>query len=148
MRRQYGDLGIATLQRKHVVTMLDAKAAQTPTAARDLMRCLKLIVNYAISIGMRDNDPTAGVRVRVPKSDGFRAWAESDIAAFEAKHPVGTRARLALALLLYTAQRRADVIKMGRQHVRDGLIHVRQSKTGTTLAIPLHPECFPVASSV
>src|SRR5262249_20655104 len=27
-----------------------------------------------------------------------------------------------------------------RQHVRDGLIHVRQSKTGTTLAIPLHPE--------
>ena len=52
LRREYGDLGIATLQRKHVVTMLDAKAAQTPTAARDLLRCLKLIVNYAISIGV------------------------------------------------------------------------------------------------
>ena len=38
------------------------------------------------------------------------------------------------------AQRRADVVQMGRQHVRDGLIHVRQSKTGATLAIPLHPE--------
>src|SRR5262245_24414019 len=31
-------------------------------------------------------------------------------------------------------------MRMGRQHVRDGLIHVRQSKTGTTLAIPIHPE--------
>jgi site-specific recombinase XerD len=29
---------------------------------------------------------------------------------------------------------------MDRQHIRDGLINVRQSKTGTTLAIPLHPE--------
>ena len=54
LRREFGDLGITTLQRKHVVTMLDAKAAQTPTAARDLLRCLKLIVNYAISIGVLD----------------------------------------------------------------------------------------------
>jgi hypothetical protein len=30
-------------------------------------------------------------------------------------------------------------IKMGRQHLRDGLLHVRQSKTGKVLAIPLHP---------
>jgi integrase len=50
-------------------------------------------------------------------------------------------------LLLYTAQRRADVIQMGRQHVRDGLIHVRQSKTGAVLAIPLHPELREVLGS-
>jgi integrase len=43
-------------------------------------------------------------------------------------------------LLLYTAQRRADVVQMGRQHLRDGLLHLRQSKTGRQLAIPLHPE--------
>src|SRR6266403_2595389 len=85
-------------------------------------------------------DPTASVRAPKFRSAGFYAWNEEDIAAFEAKHPIESRARLALALLLYTAQRRADVVKMGRQHVRDGLIHIRQSKTGTTLAIPLHPE--------
>jgi integrase len=137
LRRQYGDLGIATLQRKHVVTMLDAKAAQTPTAARDLMRCLKLIVNYAISIGVRDDDPTAGVRVRMPKSDGFRAWAESDIAAFEAAYPLGTKPRLALALLLGTAARIADVVRLGRGHLRDGAIHMVQQKTGAHVTVPL-----------
>jgi integrase len=55
-------------------------------------------------------------------------------------HPIGTKARLALALLLYTAQRRSDVIKFGRQHVRDGCIHLRRAKTGKALAIPIHPE--------
>jgi integrase len=59
-----------------------------------------------------------GVRGPKFRSAGFYSWTEDDIAAFEAKHPVGTRARLAFALLLYTAQRRADVIKLGRQHLR------------------------------
>jgi hypothetical protein len=39
------------------------------------------------------------------KTEGYRTWSESDIEEFEAAHPVGSRARLALALLLYTAQR-------------------------------------------
>ena len=42
-------------------------------------------------------------------------------------------------MLLYTAQRRSDVVKMGRQHIRAGVVHVRQQKTGTMLAIPVHP---------
>jgi hypothetical protein len=67
---------------------------------------------------------------------GFHTWTESKIAMFEARHPIGSKARLALALLLYTAQRRSDV---GCQHIRDGVVHVRQQKTGATLAIPLHP---------
>ncbi|MGZ8372342.1 MAG: tyrosine-type recombinase/integrase, partial [Rhodoplanes sp.] len=37
-------------------------------------------------------------------------------------------------------QRRGDVIKMGRQHVRAGKLYVRQSKTGTELRIPIAPE--------
>jgi integrase len=53
---------------------------------------------------------------------------------------LGTRPRLALALLLYTAQRRSDVVRMGRQHLRGNRVEVRQAKTGATLLIPMHPE--------
>jgi integrase len=49
-------------------------------------------------------------------------------------------ARLAFALALHTAQRRSDVVRMGRQHVRDGRIEVRQVKTGARVRIPIHPE--------
>jgi len=52
--------------------------------------------------------------------------------------------RLALALLLYTAQRRSDVIRMGRQHIRhtpEGpALYVKQCKTGAELLIPIYPE--------
>jgi hypothetical protein len=42
---------------------------------------------------------------------------------------------LAIALLLGTAQRCSDVVRMGRQHIHAGTISVRQSKTGTALEI-------------
>ena len=76
----------------------------------------------------------------MPKSPGHHSWTDDEVGAFEAHHPVGSKARLALALGLYTAQRRSDVIRIGRQHIRDGVLTVRQQKTGTTLAIPVHPE--------
>src|SRR5215831_18203922 len=65
-------------------------------------------------------------------------WIE---ALLEAHHPVGTKPRLALALLLYTAQRRSDVVRIGRQHIRNGALTVKQQKTGTELPpIPVLPE--------
>jgi integrase len=71
-------------------------------------------------------------------SDGSHSWSEEEIAQFEARRPIGSKARLALALLLYTGQRRSDVVTMGRQHVRGGAIHVRQVKTDVSMVIPLH----------
>jgi integrase len=138
-RAEHGDKAIATLGKTHVERMVNAKAA-TPGAALNFLGALRALMRHATTVGLRADDPTVGIRGPKFKSAGFYTWTEADITAFEARHPVGTRARLALALLLYTAQRRADVVRMGRQHVRDGLIHVRQSKTGATLAIPLHPE--------
>ncbi len=53
---------------------------------------------------------------------------------------MGTRERLALALLLFTSQRRSDVVRMGQQHLRGEAIEVRQVKTGAHLVIPIHPD--------
>jgi integrase len=139
LRAEHGERSIATLERKHVVLMLDAKA-KTPVGARDFLRCLRLLTQYAVSIGVRQDDPTAGVRVKLPKSDGHRTWTEEDIARFEAAYPIGTKPRLALALLLGTAARRADVVKLGRGNVRSGLVHMTQQKTGKQLMIPVTPE--------
>jgi integrase len=138
-RTEHGDKGIATLARTHVERMLDAKAA-TPGAALNFLVALRGLMRHAVAVGLRADDPTSGVRCPTFRSAGFYTWTDDDIIAFEAKHPIGTQPRLALALLLYTAQRRSDVIKIGRQHIRDGLVHVRQSKTGTALMIPVHPE--------
>jgi integrase len=138
-RCEHGDKRIAKLERRNVMAMLDAKAG-TPVAARDFLRCLRLLIRYAIDIGLRDSDPTLGIKIAKQKSDGFQTWSEEDIAAFEAHYPIGSKPRLALELLLlHTAQRRADVIRLGPQHVRGGVLSVRQQKTGKALAIPVSP---------
>src|SRR5262245_26857364 len=111
LRREHGDRLIATLERRHVVRMLDTKAG-TPGAARDFLCCLRLLVRYAINIGVRHDDPTTGVRVKMPKSEGFRTWTEEDITLFEAAYPIGTKERLALVLLRNTALRCADVVRV------------------------------------
>jgi integrase len=138
-RHYFRKPGCKSIQRKHVVLMLDAKA-ETPVGARDFLRCLRLLTQYAISIGVREDDPTASVRVKLPKSDGIRTWQEPDIARFEAAYPIGTKPRLALALLLATAARRADVVRLGRGNVRGGMMHMTQQKTGKQLAIPITSE--------
>jgi integrase len=138
LRREHGDKKIATLERRNVIALVNAKAA-TPAAARDLLYCLRVLVRYAIDIGLRDSDPTAGVKVARQKSDGFRTWTEEDIATFQARYPIGTKPRLALELLLHTAQRRADVVGLGPQHIRGGVLSVRQQKTGKALTIPVSP---------
>jgi integrase len=139
MRKDYGDLSIATLGRRNVVKMLDRRAAH-PSAARDFLRCLRLLVRYAISIDIREDDPTTGIRVAVPKSDGYHTWSEDEIATFQRSYAVGTKPRLAMELLLGTALRCADVVKIGRGHVRNGTLQVTAQKTKTPLAIPITTE--------
>ena len=69
-------------------------------------------------------------------------WTDDELSRFEQRWSLGTRERLAFALLLYTGQRAGDVVKMRRSDVADGLIRVIQEKTGTELSIPLHPACL------
>ena len=138
-REAHGDDRFALLERKHVDAMLLEKSA-TPHAARAFIKALRAVAGVAIMAGLRDGDPTQGVRVKARDTGGFRTWTEEEIAQFEAAHPIRTRARLAFALLLFTAQRRGDIIRMGRQHVRAGFIAVRQQKTGAGLQIPLHED--------
>jgi integrase len=139
LAREHGHLPIAGMKRQHVIKLLDGKAGR-PGATLNLLSAMRVLMRYAVDVGLRADDPTAGVRGPKLREGGFYPWTEDDIARFEQHHPIGSKARLALALLLYTAQRRSDVIKFGRQHVRDGCIHLRQAKTGKALAIPIHPE--------
>jgi integrase len=135
---EHGDKRAADLRREHVVRLMAARA-EHPGAANGLRMALRVMMKHAIDIGLRADDPTREVKAVRIVSDGHHSWTDDEIAQFEQCHPVGSRARLALGLLLYTGQRRGDVIRMGAQHIRNGALYVKQEKTGTELIIPLHP---------
>ena len=136
--REHGDKRVATLRREHVVKLVAARVQKSLGSANWLLKVLRLLMRHAIEAGLRDDDPTRDVKQIRVKSSGYHSWTEDEIEQFERTHPIGTRARLAFALLLYSGQRRSDVIRMGRQHIRDGVLQVRQQKTGVELLIPVH----------
>jgi integrase len=139
----HGDKRAATLQREHIVKLMAARADK-PDSANGLRKVLRAMMKHAVEIGLRPDDPTRDVKALRPKSKlGFHRWTEAEIAQFEARHPIGTMPRLALALGLYTGQARQDVVAMGRQHIADEVLHWVRGKTerstGIELAIPIHP---------
>jgi integrase len=142
--REHGDKRVATLRCEHVKALVKARADK-PDSANGLLKVLRAMMTHAVDIKMRIDDPTAGVAMLPPKSKtGFHRWIEPEIARFELHHPIGSKARLALALGLYTAQARQDVIAMGPQHIRDEVLYWVRKKTAhttaTELAIPVHAD--------
>jgi integrase len=138
-REDHGHRSVVGLDKQMVRKLVENKRA-TPWAANNFLKLLRVLMRFAVEEDMRRDDPTVGVRPIVSKTTGHHSWTEEEIAQFEKIHAVGTRARLAFALLLYTGQRRSDVVRMGRQHIKEGCIAVRQQKTGWSGQIPVLPE--------
>lgn len=122
------------------VRRLVAERSGTPTAGNHRLRMLRLLSRHAMALGWMTSDPTAGIEPVAYRTAGYATWDDAEIAAYRAKHPTGSTARLALELLICTGQRRSDVVRMGPQHVKAGTIHLRQVKTGQGVAIPILPE--------
>ena len=124
-----------------------AARAEKPGAANGLRMALRVLMKHAIDVGLRADDPTREVRAIRVRTAGHHSWTDDEIAQFERHHAIGSRARLALALLLYTGRRRGDVIRMGAQHIREASLHVKQQKTGAELIIPVHPNLATVIAA-
>jgi len=135
-RKQYGNNAIATMQPEFVAQMIDR---MPPASARNWIKAIRGLMKHAIATGLCKTDPTVGVTQ--PKLSGsIHTWTEEEIAQYQAHHRIDTKARLAFELALGTAQRRIDLLRMGRQHIRNGELFVRQSKTGAELRIPISDE--------
>ena len=82
-------------------------------AANRILGLISLIMDHAVAVGMRPDNPAHGIKRLRHKSEGFATWSEYDIEAYRAYWPLGSRERLALELALNTGQRRGDLARMG-----------------------------------
>ena len=136
-RADHGDKPIAELPPKFITLTLNKLR---PSVACNWFKAIRHLMQYAVAADLCKIDPTQGLKLPKVKSKGIYTWNETEIATYELAWPIGSKARLAFMLLLFTAQRRSDVIRMGRQHIRNGVLQVRQAKTGAVLDVPVHPD--------
>jgi integrase len=66
-------------------------------------------------------NPARDVRkLKSKRKGGFPEWTPDDLDKFERRHPIVSKARLALSLLVFTGARRSDVVRLGPPMVCDG----------------------------
>ena len=137
----HGEKPYVKLQPKNVRSLRDEKAG-TPGAANLRLKALRALFRWAIEYDFAVDNPTRGVEPIRYATDGHYSWTTEEVEAFEACHPVGSKARLAFSLMFYTGCRRGDVVRLGPQHIHEGQLRYRQQKNETRrpvdIDIPVH----------
>jgi integrase len=128
----------ARITHKQAAKLIADIGETKPSMANLTKRVLQALYKYAVKADWVDANPVIGIDNF--KGGAHHTWTEGDLQTFEKRWPVGTRQRLAYALLLYTGQRVGDVAKMNRADVVGAELHVIQQKTGAELHLPFATE--------
>jgi integrase len=127
---------------KALAVLRDRKRA-LPSAALNRVKALRTLFAWGLDEDKVNSNLARDLAAPTIKTDGFRMWSAADVEKFEARHPIGTRARLALAILLFTGMRRSDVVDLGRQHVVDEWIRKPQFKNRNRKLVMLEMPMLP-----
>ena len=143
----FRDFPISLMESDAIEVLRDRKI-DAPEAANSRIKAIRQVFKFALKskkrLGLRISiNPARDVEKFKTGSTGFHTWTVEEVRQFEARHPIGTKARLALALLLFTGQRRSDAIRFGRQHVQQGKLtftqHKGRNRKPHRLTLPIMP---------
>jgi len=130
----FRDIPLSHMTVDAVEVLRDRKLA-VPEGANNRLKAMRQVFKWGTRKKGLDGKPYApsnpAREVPYLKSNnpaGYHTWTVEEVHQYEGRHPIGTKARLALALLLFTGQRRSDVTRFGRQLVRDGKLTFTQFK--------------------
>lgn len=134
-----GDVQFIRITKKQIQLGMDRRSA-TPHAANNFLKVMSSLFKWAVANEMMPINPCATVERRKDKIRGHHTWSLEEVAQFRDFHKVGTKARLAIDLLLFTGLRRSDIVIVGRQHVKGSTISIRTEKSEVWVYVPIFPE--------
>jgi integrase len=120
---------LSLLSALHVKMLRDRKG-EKKGAANNRLKCLSSMFSWAIERNpplLRSN-PARDVKPKQYATEGFHSWT-AEVKQFEEHHLIGTKPRLAFALIYYLGVRRSDVVLLGRQHISNGTMRFVPAKT-------------------
>lgn len=137
LRDKLGKVEPRNIERRHVIAWRDAWAdSETPHRANYRLRVLRLLLEYAIDMGLLpvNGNPARGVSECRYEKQEREPWPADKIEAYRAA--ATGRELLLFELCLGTGQRIGDVLKMKWGDIDGDGIRVRQNKTGKKLWVP------------
>jgi integrase len=112
-----GDMPLSRMDERVIAILRDRKAG-LPEAANIRVKAIRRVFTWAKGSGLVNVNPARDVRRVYTISEGHHTWTEAEIERFKECHPLGTKAHLALMIMLLTGVRKSDAVKLGRQHER------------------------------
>lgn len=145
----FRDMPVSRMTPDAIEVLRDRKLV-FPEGANNRLKAIRAVFKWAVRKKGSDGKPlaphNAARDIPLLKSNnpnGYHTWTVDEVRQFEERHPIGTKARLALALLLYTGQRRSDVIRFGKQHSKRGVLtftqHKGRNRKPHKLTLPILP---------
>lgn len=128
-----------------------ALSTRERSTQRKFVAALRHLYQVSIEEDRVDRDPTFGVKVSKPKTDGFKSWPVEYCLRFEKRWPLGTQQRTAYAIALYLGARRSDAVRIGRRQEEENGTQVRytQHKGRTKRAVEVvHPIVPPLREAL
>ena len=123
----FGDFPLTRMTAKAIRVLRDGKA-DFPEAANSRIKAVRQVFAWALEYDHVTINPARDVPYVRGSSEGFHGWTVEEVEKFERYHAIGSKPRLALALLMFTGVRRSDVVLLGRQHIRDGWFKIAVQK--------------------
>ncbi|MBN9073964.1 MAG: tyrosine-type recombinase/integrase [Rhizobiales bacterium] len=131
------------IPQEKLIEMKDAMAA-TPAQADAFIEAVAVMYDWAMKRKIVRSNPARGIDKVYEKGEGATPWKAADVKQFFATHKIGTKAHVAMSILLWTGCRIEDTTILGRSHecVIDGIAALRwqpMKKGSSEVVIPLLP---------
>lgn len=134
---------VMLIPQEKLIEMKDDMAA-TPAQADAFIEAVAVMYDWAIKRKHVRSNPARGIEKVYEKGEGATPWRAADVKQFFARHRKGTKAHVAMSVLLWTGCRIEDTIILGRSHecTIDGIQALRWQplkKGSSEVSVPLLP---------
>ena len=138
----FRDIPLSKMTTDAIEVLRDRKL-NTPEAGNGRVKAIRQVFKWGVKKKLAPSNPARDVESFKSGSTGFPMWTPEEVRQFEKHHPVGSKAHLALKLLLFTGQRRSDIVRFGKQHVKNGKLtftqHKGRNRNPKKLTLPILP---------
>lgn len=136
----FGSQEAGALTREDVLEIRDG-LQDTPRKANYVVAVISLVYTWGMERPTKMGLPKGFVHPatkikKFEQGDGYQPWTPEQQATFLAG--AEPRFQIAYALGRWLGQRESDVVALPRTAYRDGVIRLRQSKSGKLLTLPVH----------
>ena len=143
----FANFPLQRMTAKAIRVLRDRKAA-SPDAANNRLKTIRRVFAWAIENDLVSSNAARDISLLRIASQGHHTWTIEEVEQYERHHPIGSKARLALALLLYTGTRRSDAVLLGRQHLRNGWLKFTQQKNRNRRPVTTELPMLPVLQEI